>query len=73
MAGDVPNRFDRDDILVDLDFVAFHYLLNCFAEVVHPGINPIFLSVELALQAPYRADSLTLSPVLVAALPAASK
>jgi hypothetical protein len=73
MASDVPNRFDRDDLSVELDFVALHYFLNCLTDVIHPGIDASFLGVYLALQTPCRADSLTLSPVLVAALTAASR
>jgi hypothetical protein len=73
MASDVPNRFDRDDLSVELDFVALHYFLDCLTDVIHPGIDASFLGVYLALQTPCRADSLTLSPVLVAALTAASR
>jgi hypothetical protein len=74
MASDVPNRLDRDDLPVKLDFVALHYFLDCLADVIDPGIDASFLGVYLALQTPCRADSLlTLSPVLVAALTAASR
>ena len=73
MASDVPNRFDRDDLSVELDFVALHYFLDCLTDVIDPGIDAGFLGVYLALQTPCRADSLTLSPVLVAALTAASR
>ena len=73
MATDVPNCFDRDDLSVELDFVALHYFLDCLTDVIHPGIDASFLGVYLALQTPCRADSLTLSPVLVAALTAASR
>ena len=73
MASDVPNRFNRDSLSVKLDFVARHYFLDCLANVIHPGIDASFLGVYLALQTPCRADSLTLSPVLVAALTAASR
>jgi len=73
MASDVPNRFDRDNLSVELDFVALHYFLDCLTDVIHPGIDASFLGVYLALQTPCRADSLTLSPVLVAALTAASR
>lgn len=73
MASEVPNRFDRDDLSVELDFVALHYFLDCLTDVIHPGIDASFLGVKLALQTPCRADSLTLSPVLVAALTAASR
>lgn len=73
MASDVPNRFDRDDLSVELDFVALHYFLDCLTDVIHPGIDASFLGLYLALQTPCRADSLTLSPVLVAALTAASR
>ena len=73
MASDVPNGFDRDDLSVELDFVALHYLLDCLTDVIHAGIDASFLGDDLALQTPYRADSLTLSPVLVAALTAASR
>ena len=73
MASDVPNRFDRDDLSVELDFVALHYFLDCLTDVIDPGIDASFLGVYLALQTPCRVDSLTLSPVLVAALTAASR
>ena len=73
MASEVPNRFDRDDLSVELDFVALHYFLDCLTDVIHPGIDASFLSAYLALQTPCRVDSLTLSPVLVAALTAASR
>ena len=73
MAIEVLNRFDRDDLSVELDFVALHYFLDCLTDVIHPGIDASFLGVYLALQTPCRADSLTLSPVLVAALTAASR
>ena len=73
MASDVPNRFDRDDLSVELDFIALHYFLDCLTDVIHPRIDASFLGVYLALQTPCRADSLTLSPVLVAALTAASR
>ena len=73
MASDVPNRFDGDDLSIELDFVALHDFLDCLTDVIHPGINASFLGVYLALQTPCRADSLTLSPVLVAALTAASR
>jgi len=73
MAGDVPNRFDRDDLPVELDFVALHDFLDCLTDMIYPGIDASFLGVYLALQTPCRADSLTLSPVLVAALTAASR
>lgn len=73
MASDVPNRFDRNDLSVELDFVALHYFLDCLTDVIHPGIDASFLGVRSALQMPYTADSLTLSPVLVAALTAASR
>ena len=29
VVSDVPNRFDRDDLSVNLDFVALHYVLDC--------------------------------------------
>ena len=73
MASDVPNRFDRDDLSVELDFVALHYFLDRLTDVIHPGIDTSFLSVYLALWTPRTAGSLTLSPVLVAALTAASR
>ncbi len=73
MASDVPNRFDGDDLLVELDFVALHYFLDCLADVINPGIDASFLGVYLALQTSCRAGSLTLRPVLVAALTAASR
>ena len=73
MASDVPNRFDRDDLSVELDFVALHCFLDCLTDVINPGIDASFLGVHLALQTLCRADSLTLSPVLVAALTAASR
>ncbi len=73
MASDVPNRFDGHDFSVELDFVAFHYFLDCLTDVIHPGIDASFLSVYLALQTPCREYSITLSPVLVAALTAASR
>lgn len=34
-ASDIPNRFDRDDISVELDFVALYYFLDCLADVIH--------------------------------------
>ena len=73
MASDVPNRFDGDDLPVELDFVALHYFLDGLTDVIYPGIDASFLGVCLALHMPCRADSLTLSPVLVAALTAASR
>ena len=73
MASNVPKRFDRDDPSVELDFVALHYFLDCFTDVIHPRIDASFLGVYLALQTPCRAYSLTLSPVLVAALTAVSR
>ncbi len=73
VASDVPNRFDGDDLSIELDFVALHYFLDCLTDVIHPGIDASFLDVYLAFQTPCRADSLTLSPVLVAALTAASR
>ncbi len=73
MASDVPNRFDGDDLSVELDFVALHYFLDCLTDVIHPGIDASFLGVYLALQTSCRAGSLTLRPVLVAALTAASR
>lgn len=75
MARDVPNCFDGDDLSVELDFVALHYFLDCRTYVIDPGINSSFLGVYLALYSPYEAKihSHTLSPVLVAALTAASK
>jgi len=48
MASDIPNRFDRDDLSVELDFVALHYFLDCLTDVIHPGIDASFLGVYLA-------------------------
>ena len=45
MASDVPNGFDRDDLSVELDFVAFHYFLDCLTDMIYPGINASFLGV----------------------------
>ena len=73
MARDIPNRSDRDRLSVELDFVALHYFLDRLTDVIHTGIDAGFLGVCLALLTPCRADSLTLSPVLVAALTAASR
>jgi len=73
MISDVPNRFDEDDLSIELDFVALHYFLNCLTDVIHSGIDVSFLSVYLALQTSCRAGSLTLRSVLMAALTAASR
>lgn len=48
MASDVPNRFDRDDLPVELDLVALHYFLDCFTDMIHPGIDASFLGAYLA-------------------------
>ncbi len=45
VASEISNRFDRDDLSVELNFVALHYFLDCFADVVHPGIDASFLGV----------------------------
>lgn len=73
MASDVLNCFDRDDLSVEFDLVALHHFLDCLADVIDPGIDSGFLHVCLAFQIPCWIDSLTLSPVLVAALTAASR
>lgn len=73
MASDVPNRFDGDDLSVELDFVALHDFLDCLTDVIHPGIDAGFLREYLALYSPCRVHSSTLSPVLVAALTAVSR
>lgn len=44
VASDVSNRFDRDDLSVELNFVALHYFLDRFTDVIHPGIDTSFLS-----------------------------
>lgn len=48
MASDVPNRFDRDDLSVELDFVALHYFLDCLTDVIHPGIDASFLGAFIS-------------------------
>ena len=73
MASDVPNRSDRDDLSIELDLIALHYFLDCLTNVIYPGIDARFLGFYLALQTPCGLDSLTLSPVLVAALTAVSR
>lgn len=73
VASDVPDRFDRNDLSGELDFVTLHYFLECFTGVVRPGIDASFLDAYSTLQTPCRADLLTLSPVLVAALTAVSR
>lgn len=45
MASDIPNCFDRDDLSIELDFVALHYFLDCLADVIHPGIDASFLGI----------------------------
>jgi len=47
MASDVPNRFDRDDLSVKLDFVALHYFLDCLTDVIHPRIDASFLEPSI--------------------------
>ena len=73
VASDVSNRLDRDDLAVELDFVALHDFLDHLTDMIHSGIDASLLSIYLALQTPCRVDSITLSPVLVAALTAASR
>ena len=46
MAGDVANRSDREDLSVNLDFVAFHHLLNRGADVTHSCVDASMLSVQ---------------------------
>ena len=48
MASEIPNRFDRDDLSVEFDFVTLHYFLDCLTDVIHPGIDASFLGVYLA-------------------------
>ena len=43
VASDAPNCFDGDDPSVELDFVAFHYFLDRFANVINSGIDASFL------------------------------
>lgn len=43
MASNVPNRFDRDGLSVELEFVALHYFLDCLTDVINPGIDASFL------------------------------
>lgn len=69
----VPNRFDRNRFLVEFDFIALHYLLNSLADVIHPGIYASFLCEFLSSSRMFYVLTLTLSPVLVAALTAASR
>ena len=76
MSRDVPHRFDRDDFPVELYFVALHDFLDRLADVVDPGINSSFLrgfTFSFIVEALSGRLPLTLSPVLVAALVAASR
>jgi hypothetical protein len=45
MPSDVADRFDGDCLSVELDFVAFHYFLDCLADVIDAGVDTGFLSV----------------------------
>ena len=45
MLWPVMFRIDRNDLSVELDFVALHYLLDCFTDVIYPGIDASFLNV----------------------------
>lgn len=79
MTRDVSNRLYGDDLPVELNLVALHYLLDCLTDVSDPGVNACFLIFPLAFAQPYgvkekkKIDSHTLSPALVASLTAASK
>jgi hypothetical protein len=46
MACDVADRFDRKDLFVNLDFVAFHHLLNRGADVTHSCVDASMLSIH---------------------------
>lgn len=43
MTGDISDGFDRDSLFVELDLVAFHYLLDCLTDMVYPRIDSSFL------------------------------
>lgn len=45
MASYAPNRFDRDDLSIELDFVALHHFLDCPTDVIDPGVDPSFLGI----------------------------
>lgn len=47
MASDVSNRFDWNDLSIELDFVALHYFLDLSADVVYTGIDASFLEDSL--------------------------
>ena len=43
VAGDVADGFDGDCFAVEFDFVALHYFLDGFTDVVDSGVNACFL------------------------------
>lgn len=43
VAGDVADGFDGDGLVVEFDFVAFHYFLDGGADVGHSGVDAGFL------------------------------
>jgi len=73
MTTKVPDCFDGENLAVELDFVALHYLLHRPADVIDPGINTSFLCEYFSMGSTLRALLPTFSPVLVAALTAASR
>lgn len=73
MPTKVPDCFDGDGLAVELDFVALHDLLDGPTDVIDPGINASFLCEHFSMSSTLCALSPTFSPVLVAALTAASR
>lgn len=45
MASDVSNRFDGDNLSVELNFVALHHFLDCLTDMINPGIDARFLGI----------------------------
>ena len=46
MACDVSDGFHREGLSTNLDFIAFHHLLTCGADLTHTCVNTSMLSVH---------------------------
>lgn len=43
MAGDIADSLYGQCLSGNLDFIAFHHLLDCSTDVAHPRVNPSML------------------------------
>lgn len=73
MPSDTASRSDGNGLSVQFNLVALHDLLYLATDMIHPGIDAGFLDDCVSFGENMKDGVLTLRPVLVAALTAASK